>query len=244
MSRGQRFGLLGLVALLLAAFWAGLWYQERQEGATVILTPQGEEEKESSEVFELKEDAGIGAGEKTEVSLPENKESEEAVSEEEKEKSLPKEIAVHVIGRVCSPGLYFLPEGSRIFDAVEAAVPEENADLTRLNLALPAEDGMQIRVPTIGIKGEWESDALVLRSGDEASRGGSTAVFSQERRININQAGAEELMTLPGIGQTYARRIIEYREKEGAFRLPEEIKKVKGIGEAKYEELKDLILCD
>ncbi len=155
------------------------------------------------------------------------------------------DMAVHVVGKVASPGLYFLPPGSRIYDAVMLAEPEKDADLGRINLALPLEDGMQIRVPITGKPSSWEDGALILRAGDNddlwQESGQSQA--PAKGKININKATAAELETLPGIGPAYSQRIIQYREEKGGFRTAEDLLKVKGIGRAKMEELKDLVCC-
>lgn len=155
------------------------------------------------------------------------------------------DMAVHVVGKVAAPGLYFLPPGSRIYDAVMLAEPERDADLGRINLALPLEDGMQIRVPIIGKPSAWEDDALIVRADDNhdlwQESGQSQA--PAKGKININKATAAELETLPGIGPAYSQRIIQYREEKGGFRTTEDLLKVKGIGRAKMEELKDLVCC-
>ncbi|MEL7622319.1 MAG: ComEA family DNA-binding protein [Clostridiales bacterium] len=156
------------------------------------------------------------------------------------------DMAVHVVGKVASPGLYFLPPGSRIYDAVMLAEPERDADLGRINLALPLEDGMQIRVPVIGKPSAWEDDALIVRADDnnyELWQENGQSQTAAKGKININKATAAELETLPGIGPAYSRRIIQYREEKGGFRTAEDLLKVKGIGRAKMEELKDLVCC-
>jgi competence protein ComEA len=166
------------------------------------------------------------------------------------------DLAAHVVGRVAAPGLYFLPAGSRIYDAVMLAQPEEDADLARINLALPLEDGMQIRIPLLGKTSPWEGEALVVKAapvggggggGDtlsgSASSGAGAGNRDEQGRLNINQATKVELQTLPGIGEVYAQRIIQYREQQGQFKSVDELTKVKGIGAATLRELKDLVCC-
>ena len=155
-------------------------------------------------------------------------------------------LGVHVSGAVRNPDqVWFLPEGSRIADAIEAAGGAlKTADLKRLNLAAYLADSMRIYVPFL----EDESDpytgmvGFVTMGGSDAEGSGSeknTSMNLGEADLtNINLATKIELMTLPGIGETYADRIIRYREENGPFQSIEEIMKVEGIGEKKFEQLK------
>jgi competence protein ComEA len=130
-------------------------------------------------------------------------------------------IMVHVTGAVLSPGLYYLPDGSRVNDAIQAAGGFlENADVSFLNLAGIIKDGDKIHVPE-------------LLPG--LSIGGSGLL------VNINSATQTELENLPGIGPTLAKRIIDYRNQYGFFDTIDSIKAVPGFGEAVFEQIKDLI---
>ena len=136
---------------------------------------------------------------------------------------------VHVSGAVQEPGLYELPEGSRIAAAVEAAGGfSEDAATDGVNLARVLFDGEQIVVPTI------EEAAA-----GSTSEGSSTT--SSSSLVNINTASASELDTLPGIGPATAEKIIADREANGPFTTIEDLKRVSGIGDKKYENLADLI---
>lgn len=143
---------------------------------------------------------------------------------------------VHVTGAVVRPGLYDLPVGSRVMDAVEAAggfVAE--ADKSGLNLAARLEDAQKLDVPFVsGFVPEADQGFVVISEGTPSPLAGSDLV-------NINTASLEELDTLPGIGPTIAQRIIEYREAIGPFMTIEDIVNVSGIGQATYEDIKDLI---
>jgi len=141
----------------------------------------------------------------------------------------PAQVAVYVTGSVVNPGVYYLPEGSRVEDAVHAAGgPAAEADLNRVNLAQRVHDGEQIYVPEMG------EENLPVPSG--STSGGSL--------ININTASASELETLPGIGPTLAQSVIEHREAHGPFATIEEIMDVRGIGEGLFDEMRDLITVE
>ncbi|MBO4289475.1 MAG: helix-hairpin-helix domain-containing protein [Lachnospiraceae bacterium] len=135
-------------------------------------------------------------------------------------------LIVHVCGAVRNEGVYRLPAGSRIEDAVIAAggfLP--TADRDYCNLAQPVEDGQQIRVPT-------RAEAESLRESRRQQNDGL---------ININTAKEEELMQLPGIGQARAQAIIAWREENGGFQTIEDIMKVPGIKESAFQKIKDRI---
>lgn len=172
-----------------------------------------------------KESSGI-----EEISLEETDEedvSDGADEEPEKEEDV---ICVYVCGQVASPGVYELPAGARVYQAIESAGGTlDGAAPESLNLAQLAEDGQKVYVPS---------------REEAAAVPGETASPSPEQgagKVNLNTAGLEELTTLTGIGQTRAEAIITYREEEGGFRAPEDIMNVDGIKEGIYEKLKDEI---
>lgn len=146
----------------------------------------------------------------------------------------PRPLRVYVSGAVMRPDVYELPYDSIVRDAIDAAGgPTGEADLNRINLARRVHDEEQIYVPH---KGE-ESPPVSPPSGPSSlspssQRGG---------KVNINTATAEELDTLPGVGPAIAQRIIDYRTVHGPFQSIEDIKNVRGIGDATFEELKDKI---
>lgn len=135
-------------------------------------------------------------------------------------------ILVHVSGYVKKAGLVKLESGSRINDAIEAAGGlSNNADLTNINLAYILEDGEKIYIPK---KGEEIANSLIN-------------ISTTSSKININKATQSELETLPGVGPSTALKIINYREKNGKFSKIEDIKNISGVGDAKYENMKDYI---
>lgn len=149
------------------------------------------------------------------------------------ESSLPKqEITVYVTGAVNKPGLVKVPEGARAADAVNACgglLP--TADGEKINMAQSLKDGQQLKVPEkAGTNGKTDSGKM-----------DKTKAADSGEKVNINTADEKALDTLPGVGPAMAKRIIEYRESEGAFQSIEDIKKIRGIGEAKFAKMKDKI---
>ena len=139
-------------------------------------------------------------------------------------------VIIHITGSVKNPGIVKLKYGSRIEDAIEAAGGlTENADITNVNLAYVLDDGVKIRIPSI--TDEKNGDEQILEEGS----GEST------KEVNINKATETELQSLPGIGASLASRIIEYRNQNGKFSKIEDIKNVNGIGDSKYDNIKDFI---
>ena len=166
-------------------------------------------------------------------------------------------IYIHVCGQVAMPGVYFLPEGSRVWDAVEAAggfLPE--AESQAVNLAMRVSDGSKVTIPNEAEADENEfrwyeaGDGRAVTMGG-AVVGGGYAVGQEndadngdsmwEGRININQADVAALMTIPGIGQTRAEAIVSYRETRGLFGSIEEIMKVTGIKDGLFSKIKEYI---
>ena len=131
-------------------------------------------------------------------------------------------IYVYVCGAVHREGVYELPAGSRVYEAVEMAGGfREDADTRNVNQAQVLEDEERIYVPVIGEVVQPDSE--------------------ENGKININKASKEELMTLPGVGESRAESIIKYREGQGAFQSIEDIMQVSGIKEGLFEKIKDLI---
>lgn len=141
----------------------------------------------------------------------------------------PSEIMVHISGQVYNPGLVILEAGSRLIDAVELAGGlKKDADLDKINLAKKLSDEEKIYIPKIG----EEYIEEVYKSSNSNTTSG---------KININTCTKEELMSLPGIGEVLADRIMKYRS-ENKFQTIEDIKNVSGIGEKRFEDIKDLII--
>ncbi len=147
-----------------------------------------------------------------------------------------KDIKVYVCGAVQRPDVYEISADSRIVDAVSAAGGFAiDAYPEAMNLAETVSDGSRIYVPT-----KEEVDALAVVYSDTGSETGGT-MSDSTGRVNINTATLEELTTLPGIGDTRARAIIDYREQNGAFGNIEDIMQVTGIKEKSFSKIKDSI---
>ena len=151
-------------------------------------------------------------------------------------------IIVHVSGAVNKEGIVELKNNSRIIDAIDKAGGlKDEADITNINLAYIIEDGMKIHIPS---KEEKESTIIVESNIDSGTVEQSNEIKSNNNKklkININTATKTDLETLPGIGESTALKIIEYRKEKGKFKLIEDIKQVNGIGEYKFNKIKELI---
>lgn len=217
--------IIGIVIVIVAI--VAIYYSYKQENIFL----------EETENLEIENQAKEGA-----------EESEETT---EKEK-----IIVHISGAVQNEGIVELESGSRVADAIEKAGGlKENAYMDEINLAYQLEDGEKIHIPTIEEQKEKEnqeskvenesatgSDGTISRSSNSSINNGSqNEKTSNQTKININTATEQELDTLPGIGPSTATKILDYRKEKGKFKTIEEIKEVSGIGENKYEKIKDRI---
>lgn len=152
-----------------------------------------------------------------------------------KEYRTPELFPVYLVGCIKQPGVVYVPEGAILQDAVLLAGGfTEEADPEAVNLACRLAQNMMIKVPSAS---EQDKNWLLDPGDDPAFPSAPT----ERKRININTAGAGELATLPGIGESTANKIIAYREANGLFRTPEDLMNVPGIKEGRYAELKAYI---
>lgn len=143
------------------------------------------------------------------------------------------EIVVAVAGKVRRPGLVRLPAGARVADALTAAggaLP--GTDVALLNLARKVTDGELILVGVGAPPGAQAMPGVDPGSGAGALPGG---------KVNLNTATLAQLDSLPGVGPVLAQRILDHRERHGAFRSVGDLRRVDGIGDARYEQLKELV---
>ncbi len=133
------------------------------------------------------------------------------------------DLVVHVVGAVRRPGLYRLSQHSRVADAVtRAGGATRRADLSLVNLAAPLADGTQVVVP--------------VRASPTSAAGAGTAPAGP---VHLNAATLEQLDSLPGVGPVTAQKILDYRQKHGAFTSLDELDAIPGIGAARIEQLRD-----
>lgn len=203
-----------------------------------------EEPKDTESEVSGKESAGAAAD------ISQKKQNESAEEPAPEISDTPQTIYVDICGAVTSPGVYELPYGSRVFQAIEQAggyLPEAAASY--LNRAKGLSDGQQIYVPT---QEEVNSQVLaVTQDGTEASSGNDTdngtgqeasgEDTGTEQKIDLNTADVSQLTTLTGVGESKALAIIAYREENGPFTSAEDIMNVPGIKEGTYEKIKDKI---
>ena len=163
------------------------------------------------------------------------------MNSEKTEKEINK-IKVHISGAVEKEGVIELESNSRIADLIEKAGGiKQNAYMKEVNLASKLEDGEKVYIPT---KEEYEKDKkqetatnMVISNKQELVTGNKQS----SNKININTATQEQLDNLPGVGASTAQKIINYRKENGKFKKKEDLKNVSGIGDSKYNQLKDLI---
>lgn len=153
-------------------------------------------------------------------------------------------IVVHISGQVANPGVISLDEGSRLIDAINLSGGlTSKADISKVNLAYILEDAQKIYIPSIEDKDETmyisedSGNTGVVTSGN----GQTSTKKEEELMVNINTANEEQLEQLPGIGTSIATRIVNYRKENGKFNNIEDIKNVSGIGDAKFNKIKDNI---
>ncbi len=170
----------------------------------------------------LIEDGIDSAKESDEVNTKEN-----MTEKTEKEIEKPKEIKADICGAVKNQGVVILSEGDRVIDAInKAGGLTDNADINRVNRSKYVFDGEKIIIPEKGQAIEGLEDLGTL---------------GVDKKININTAPKEELIMLDGIGESIGERIIKYRRENNGFKSIEDIMNVSGIGQSKFEQIKDSI---
>ena len=161
-------------------------------------------------------------------------------------------FVVYVSGYVNNPGVYELSAGSRVIDAIDAAggYSKEAYD-NYLNLASLISDGQMIYVPSEEEVSQGNVESIAGNGGTSGigvngngGNSGSNGTGNSDGLVNINSASKEELMTLPGIGESKADKIIAYREENGRFSTPEGIMEISGIKDGLYNKIKDKICAN
>lgn len=186
------------------------------------------------ETVQMGEDAADGKGQmpKADSEQSEERDQDESAAE-------PLELVVHVDGAVTNPGVYVVEgEAPRINDAVMLAgglLPE--ADTSSLNLAQPLLDGQKVHVPVVGEEVAQSSvQDLPVQEVSVSAQGDADG-----SRINVNSATVDDLQRLPGVGAATAASIVDDRERNGPFLSVEDLMRVSGIGEKKFEKMRDMV---
>lgn len=172
------------------------------------------------------------------IEIIEEFEEEENTDDTQQEQASTEKNVVHITGCVKNTGIVEVDKGARIADVIEIAggVTEE-ADISKVNLAYIVKDAQKIYIPSIYDKEEIEY--ITFNNGDNIIIKDSSEGVSE--MVNLNTATQAELEKLPGIGPSTALKIINYREKNGKFKTIEDIKQVPGIGDAKFNNIKEMI---
>ena len=217
--------LLTIIAIALVIAF-GFYLEKSKSNSKIEIQSLDSEKGEDS----------ISSKENAEPVEENNSTNQVNTKEEVQDKKL---LTVDVSGAVNNPGIYELEEGLRVNDAIEAAggISETaNSEYISkyINRAKKLIDGQKIYIPLI-------TDSI--EDMETGSGGIESFMDGSAKLINLNTATKEQLMTLNGIGESYAERIIEYREKNG-FKSIEDLKNVKGIGEKRFEELKDYVTVE
>jgi competence protein ComEA len=204
----------GVVALLVCALLAGaFWFRSSLHGAATASAATGAPSPASSS-----------------ATLP------KASSASTTSTTSGAEVVVHVAGAVTHPGVVTLPAGTRVVDAIRAAGGARvGADLDRLDLAARLSDGSRIAVPLRG------QPTPPLDADATTGSSGSTGTAAASGPINLNTASEQELETLPGIGPTLAAAIIAERDRAGGFKTVDDLRRVHGIGDARFAQLQPLV---
>lgn len=193
------------------------------------------------------------------------------IKEEEKQEESKQKIYVHIDGMVKKPGLIELKEDARLNDAIEKAEGlTDKADTELINLAMQLEDGTKIYIPSIDDRKRNEENKQVEEENNEnklnddngiikigkeeldnntktnvskvSTKKSNSHAKNENGKVNINKASKDQLMTLKGVGNSTADKIIEYRNKEGGFKKIEQLLEVSGIGESKFNKIKENII--
>ena len=172
----------------------------------------------------------------TDNALPTDLSSDQPDRSEESQ--LQKKVVIHVEGQVRNPGVYQLVQGDRVADVIELAGGLlENADRRRVNLAKKLQDEMFLFIP----HEDDEQDHQISFAGSLNDSHSGSGASTQSELVNINTAETDRLETLPGIGPVLARRIVDHRQRSGPFDTVESLKDVSGIGDSRYQEVRELI---
>lgn len=201
----------------------------------------------SDEVYVLNEEENTSKNTEDTINKNDGEENSSSSNSNEANKSEKdvgvKEITVYISGQVAKEGVVTLSSDKRLADAVEKLGGlTKNADTNNINLAMKLEDEKHYIIPKEGEVIQNNSDSTQVTSNkDNNSSNNATQSDSQGSKININTADLKQLDNIPGVGEATANKILSYRDENREFKSIEEIKNVNGIGDKKFENMKDLI---
>ncbi|SEF99209.1 competence protein ComEA [Eubacterium ruminantium] len=219
---------LNIAALFLIMFFSFGGCSGKNDVTVIDSYSQNENPEENKD---SSTELSLNSGKTDTLQEPQSEETQSITEDDRSDRY----IRVYICGSVQEEGVYFLPEGSIINDALlMAGGYSSDARHGIVNLAEELEDGMRIYFPSREEGSELIAELIQKDNVSETTSG-------EQGRININTADKNELMSLPGIGESRAADIISYREKNGGFKSIEEIKNISGIKDNIFDKIKDLI---
>lgn len=231
--------VIGVMVLMIGVYGYSMIKQEEEWDDNVLIADENLQNEINHQV------------EASNLMEAESQESMEQMNSLEKQEdsvngygNLEGKIVIHITGSVQKTGILVLPEGARIADAIDAAGGStEKADLDEVNLAYVLQDGQKVYIPNKEDKVKLESKAYITSESGKNVIVQTVNEKGGNGKVNINTATQSELENLPGVGEAIASRIIEYRQQNGKFGKIEDLQNVKGIGDAKFNNMKEYVIA-
>lgn len=236
-------GIIGIMAIIIGVYGYSMIAQEDDWEENALEVEENLQNEDTNREVNSSSEIKKGTTEMNSSQQQENSVPPTTANQENGYGNLEGKIVVHITGAVQKTGILVLPEGARIADAIDSAGGNtESADLDEVNLAYVLQDGQKIYIPSKEDKAKIESKAYIT------SESGNNVIVQTENekggngKVNINTATQSELENLPGVGESIASRIIEYRQQNGKFSKIEDLQNVKGIGDAKLNNMREYVM--